>query len=373
MKPAAPASRARLACTTVPCLALLGGCPALEPSALDPMLDLPFNTGARPAPADTAGPAVLLRMPVFEAIPGRAGHHAPAVTGLPDGALLAAWYSYSGPAELDGAAVYVARRPAGAGAWEAPALRVERAVSAANPVLYAEGQRIWLFYAVVPGGWSTARVEVQRSEDGGRTWAAPAGLAGPLGTNVRHPPVRLADGALLLPAYDDLRQRALFFASDDDGASWALRAAVATGRPERCIQPSLAALPGGRLLAVLRNTGGGWLWVTASDDGGRTWALPADSGLPNPGSPAVLLPLAGGGLVLVFNDSATARRPLSIAISGDGGRSWHPPRVLVDGAGEYAYPAAVQTPDGLIHVLYSHDRARIEHTTASAAWVRGEE
>lgn len=346
----------------------LSGCvwplPVQRPSAAE----LGFNIGGAVTPITTGGEPVFNTQPVFDSIPGKVGSHAPTLTAFPDGELLAAWYSYAGPNELDGAAIYTARRPAGAAQWETPALHIDRPEGDGNPVLYSEGDAIWLFQAVVPGGWSTARIEVQRSADRGRTWSPPRALDGPLGANVRFPPVRTADGALLLPAYDDLLQRSLFFASAD-GDTWTLRSAVATDAPYQTLQPSVVVLGSGRLLAVMRNRGSGWLWVTVSDDNGQSWAPPADAGFPNPASASALLRLADGHLILVYNDSNTSRRPLSITISADEGATWYPPRVLVDGDGAYAYPSAAQTPDGLIHVVYSHNRERIQHVTLNEAWI----
>jgi predicted neuraminidase len=349
---------------TVLVVLLAGGCPG--PLA---NITIQFNVGGDPTPVASNGEAVFVSTVIFDSIPGKVGSHAPTITAFPDGELLVAWYSYAGPGELAGSAIYLSRRLPGAD-WEPPVLHVDRPEGDGNPVLYSEGDTVWLFQAVVPGGWSTARIEFQQSADRGRTWSAPRGIDGPLGSNVRYPPVRLADRTLLLPAYDDLLTRALFFESSE-GDRWSLRSILTTARPHQCLQPALVALRDGRLLAVMRNSGRGWLWVTASDDGGRTWAPAADSGFPNPASAADFLRLASGNLVLVYNDSDTVRRPLSVAISGDEGRTWHRPRVLVDGDGDYAYPAAAQTPDGLIQVVYSHNREHIGHVVLNEAWIVG--
>ncbi|MFH1749069.1 MAG: sialidase family protein [Planctomycetota bacterium] len=351
-------------------LALVGGCP-FTPGNTASDLELRFNVGGTPTAVPSNGEPVFQTQPIFNNIAGKSGSHAPTVTALPDGELLAAWYSYDGPHELDGAAIYTARRPAGSDTWTTPQLHIDRAAADGNPVLYSEGDDVWLFQAVVTGtGWSTSRIEVQRSGDRGQSWSAAQSLGGPLGSNVRFAPVRTAGGALLLPAYDDLWQRSLFFTSAD-GESWTLTAALSTTAPNQNIQPSATVLSDGRLLAVMRNTGGGWLWVTASDDNGHSWAAPIDSGFPNPGSPAALLRLASGNLILVYNNSDTLRRPLSISISADEGMTWLPARVLVDGDGEYAYPATIQTPDGLVHIVYSHDRRYIGHITLNEAWITG--
>lgn len=347
---------------------VLTGCPSRQSQPLS-SAGLGFNTGAALTPVNTLDTPLFRTAAVFDHLPDKVGSHAPTLTAFPDGELLAAWYSYDGPHELDGAAIYTARRPPGADAWDRPTLHIDRPAADGNPVLYSEGDSVWLFQAVVSGtGWSTAHIEVQRSFDRGATWSSPELIAGPLGANVRYPPIRTSDDELLLPAYNDFVLQALFFVSSD-GAQWTLRATVATAAPHECLQPSIAALANGHLLAVLRNRGQDWLWVTTSEDNGRTWATPTDSGFPNPGSATALVRLANGHLVLVFNDSPSARRPLSITVSADHGATWYPPRVLVDGPASYAYPAAIQTPDGLIHIVYSDDRQRIGHLTLNEAWI----
>ena len=304
---------------------------------------------------------------VCERIEGKIGHHAPTITAFADGELLAAWYSYEGPHELTGSGIYMARRDAH-GEWSEPWLHIDRPAGDGNPVLYSEDNRVWLFQAVVPWGWSTAHVELQLSSDRGQTWSDPLMLGGPMGTNVRFPPVRTNEGDLLLPAYDDLFSRTLFFSSND-GSEWTLSSAVTCGAPFECIQPSVARTSTGLLLAVMRNTGQQWLWVMASNSGGATWSYPKDSGFANPDSPANLVALASGNLVLTFNDSTTERRPLSIAVSADEGLTWPHIRPLVSGESTYSYPSAVGSANGLIHIVYSHGRESIRHIALNEAWI----
>lgn len=353
---------------------------SIQAPATIPVCDLPefasideseplFNTTSTGFERITVSGEPIFRVgSVFDEIPGRVGHHAASIIAFPDGALLAAWYSYTGPGELDGSAIYMARRAKGRGNWEAPRLHIDRVVSDGNPVLYGEGDSVWLFQAVVPFGWSTSRIEMQRSSDRGRTWTSPESIPGPIGSNVRYPPLRLMDGSLLLPAYDDLLQRALFFSSQN-GRQWALASVVVGGLSERPIQPSMVQLDDCRLLSVMRNSGGDWLWVAGSGDGGQSWSRPRDSGFPNPGSPAALLKLASGKLILVYNASRTERSPLCVAVSADDGRTWPHRRVLVEGEERYSYPSATQSSDGLVHIVYSLARRSIQHVTINEAWI----
>lgn len=349
-------------------LAALLGC--VGPGVSGPFDDLQllFNISDQDIQIETDAPPIFRSRSIFTQIPGMTGSHAPTLTAFEDGELLGAWYSYPGHDELIGSAIYMARKLPDSDQWDPPAVHIDRPEGDGNPVLYSEGDQVWLFQAVVPFGWSLARIEVQRSTDRGYSWSEPQAIDGPVGSNTRFPPVRTASGTLLLPAYSDLHICSLLFSSTD-GDDWSLRSVIATPLPFGSIQPSVVHLGDDRLLAVMRNTGGGWLWAAASGDQGQSWSRPIDTNFANPDSPAAMLRLAGGNLALIFNDSRTERSPLSVAISPDEGLTWSAGKVIVDGDLKYSYPAAAQTPDGLIHIVYSHNRETIRHVTINEAWI----
>jgi predicted neuraminidase len=68
------------------------------------------------------------------------------------------------------------------------------------------------------------------------------------------------------------------------------------------------------------------------------------------------------------------RAPLVVALSGDGGRSWHRHAEIETGDGycltnnsldrrnrELSYPSIHQTPDGRMHVAFTYHRQAIKH------------
>jgi predicted neuraminidase len=125
----------------------------------------------------------------------------------------------------------------------------------------------------------------------------------------------------------------------------------------------------GRLQALCR-TSNGVLATTWSSDNGRTWSTLAKTTLPNPNSGTDAVTLKDGRQLLVYNHSSPPpetptkglRYPLDIGISTDG-VTWK--RVLTlesepIGNG-YAYPAVIQTSDGLVHVTYTWNRQHIKH------------
>ena len=61
-----------------------------------------------------------------------------------------------------------------------------------------------------------------------------------------------------------------------------------------------------------------------------------------------------------YNHTTQGRSPLNVALSRHG-KTWKPALVLENAAGEYSYPAVIQSADGLIHVTYTWKRQRIKH------------
>jgi alpha-L-fucosidase len=157
-------------------------------------------------------------------------------------------------------------------------------------------------------------------------------------------------------------------ASDDGGDSWSecQRLSVSVG----IIQPALAPLPDGRLLMLLRSRGGVIYAARSLDASADRWTPPEPTTLPNPNSAVELLGLSGGALLSVFNPSPRRRTPLRVALSEDG-HTWTPWRDLEIADGEFSYPTAIQTADGLIHVLYTHHCRTIAHASFDEAWLRG--
>ena len=71
--------------------------------------------------------------------------------------------------------------------------------------------------------------------------------------------------------------------------------------------------------------------------------------------------LRDGRHLIVYNHTTQGRSPLNVAVSRDG-EAWTPALVLEREAGEYSYPAVIQSAaDGLVHITYTWKRQRIKH------------
>ncbi len=241
-----------------------------------------------------------------------------------------------------------------------------------NPVLFKPPSGpLFLFYKVGPSPrewWGMVR----RSTDGGVTWSEAERLPAPILGPIKNKPVILPDGTWLSASSTEgtpTGWRAHFEASRDQGRTWRFIGPVDKGPASlEAIQGSVLFLGGDRLLALLR-TRNGVLAATRSADAGQSWSALEPSGLPNPNSGTDALTLRDGRHLLVFNNSKPApgrgsgpRYPLDVATSRDGAR-WDVVLTLErepvpDG---YAYPAVIQSSDGLVHVTYTWNRERIKH------------
>lgn len=319
-------------------------------------------------------PAVVAETFIFEHAPCAMNHASTIVAA--DKGLVAAWFGGSLESRPD-VGIWVSVNP-GSG-WSAP---VEVAVGQKddgtrvacwNPVLVrpADGSLLLFFKAGTnPRSWWGLSMT---SGDGGRTWTAPRRLPdGILGPS-KNKPVRLPGGDILSPSStEDDGWRVHLERSSDQGRSWR-RIGPLDGGGRQAIQPSILIYPAGDLQLLCRSKEGVMV-ESWSRDGGETWSQVGPTSIPNPNSGCDALTLADGRQLLVYNRSSRKRSPLVVALSRDG-RRWDDVLVLAQGAGEYSYPAVIQTNDGRVHVTYSWNLSRIKHVvidpvklTPSDAW-----
>ena len=307
---------------------------------------------------------------IFKELSNRPSSHAATITLLPNGNLMVAWYagSYEGAPDV---AILQSKFSHKRNYWSQPKIFVDTPGKCdGNPVLFVDKRkRVWLFFVTMYGrDWSTCKIKCIISEDCGETWSAIRILRDEFGWMVRTKPLTLRNGAILLPVYDEVRWCSKFMISYDSGVTWEVHGDVCV--PDGSIQPAVVELSDGALLAYMR-TRSGYIWKTLSFDHGITWSRPEPTPLKNPNSSIDLIKLHNGNLLLVFNDSSSKRTPLSVAISEDEGETWPYKRDIETGEGEYSYPSAIQTPDGLIHVVYTNRRINIKHAVIDERWIRG--
>ncbi len=249
-----------------------------------------------------------------------------------------------------------------------------------NPVLFQpEGGDLMLFYKVGPSP-QTWWGMVITSKDYGKTWSEPRKLGedakvGHLLGPIKNKPIQLADGTIINPTSieypkgdgEDQDWRVYFEISKDLGQTWEVVGPINDGVEFDAIQPSILTYPDGKLQVICR-TRQDVLAESWSEDGGQTWSEMTAMALPNPNSGTDAVTLNDGRQLLVYNhstkqgDEPKGRNILNIAVSADGS-TWEPVMTLENEPIEdgYAYPAVIQSSDGLVHVTYTYDRQSVKH------------
>ena len=308
-------------------------------------------------------------------------NHQPAVTWLPEGGLLAIWFSTDAEA---GREMVVLQSVFDGKSWSPATLfcKVPDRNMTGSALLTLDSGDILHFQGVGDAGeWKDLALAMRRRS---------GGLWGPLHYiepehEVRHQviagPIVTRDGRLLLccDAGPDGEAGTALHISKDGGKTWEDTGSIIKG-----IHAGIVELKDGRLMAYGRgNAIDGKMPCSISADGGYTWTYSATEFPPiGSGQRLVLRRLQEGPLMLC----SFGPNGLFVALSYDEGASWPVQKLLTDGqqrvldggawtgtftldathAEPKGYLACTQSPDGVIHLLSSR-----VHYRFNLAWLEG--
>ena len=293
--------------------------------------------------------------------------------------LVAAWFGGTAERNPD-VCIYVSRNENGK--WSAPVAVADGVGFATNrlptwnPVLFQPANEpLLLFYKVGPSPatwWGMMMI----STNNGKTWSVPVRLPDGILGPIKNKPVQLTNGDILSPVSveGDGGWSVHFERSRDGGKTWSATPPVNNSKEIGAIQPSILFHNDNQLQAIGR-TKNDKLFEIWSDDGGATWGQMTLANLPNPNSGTDAVTLRDGRQLLVYNHNTRAgsnnkgRSPLNVAISKDG-KNWLAALVLENDPNApsgFAYPAVIQTSDGLVHITYTWERRRIKHVVIDPA------
>jgi sialidase-1 len=367
--------------------------------ALVAIAALAFVVGSGPGPESSRAADDRFTTDVFTS--GVGGYHTyriPSLLVTPRGTLLAFCEGRkTGPADGGDIDLLVRRSDDGGRTWGPTTLVHEEGgtqpVTIGNPcpVVDATTGTVWLTFCR-----DNDDVLVTSSRDDGRTWAPPRAITASVkrpgwtwyatGPGVGIQLVRGPHaGRLVIPCdhREGVDGKPLTFShvffSDDHGKTWSLGGTVDRHTNE-C---QVVELADGALLINMRNywgrdggqpDRGGRRAVARSRDGGATWSpLEFDATLIEPVCQASLIAMPRPGrpaeVLLAFSNpaSTTARRALTVRVSGDEGKTW-PVTIPVE-SGPAAYSCLAPLPGGRVGLLYERGKsAHITFKVLPVAW-----
>lgn len=378
---------------------------AIEPIAADPLplwardvSQEPYDwSGGPPTDQPCFQPPIVFVIPPPEGSgePFYQHNHQPDIAWLPNGDLMAIWYTTRREQGTE-LTVLASRLRAGSDQWE-PASEFFKAAdrNMHGNSLFHDG-RGTLHHMNGMGregatGWEHLALLHRISRDNGVTWSVARPVSSGANYQRRHQVIsgikQTADGALIQPcdATPGGQGPTAIHISEDGGETW-----TDPGGDIRGIHAGVVELKDGRLLAFGRGQAiDGRMPISLSEDRGKTWAYQASDFPPiGGGQRLVLMRLHEGPLLLVSftgeRNDATSLEFLDsqgqtfrgvgmfAALSFDDGQTWPVRKLLTPGQGEYdggawtgaftasptraehgGYLAATQTPDGVIHLISS--------------------
>lgn len=295
--------------------------------------------------------------------------HASTLVEVADGNLLAAWFGGKDEGAKD-VQIWLARFDGKS--WSAPeVVGSEPGQPCWNPVLFKTARgTLFLWYKAGPSP-QTWTGFVRTSVDGGKTWTKPemmpAGFFGP----VRAKPIQLKDGTILAGTSVESHRNWTPFVdrSTDDGKTWTRSNAFHLPGQFGQIQPTLftAGVDEKTVVALMRSKDPRKVCRAVSSDGGTTFTPAEPTDLFNPSAGIDVTRTPAGELFLIYNPTAVARTPLSLARSTDDGKTWVKVEDLEKEPGEYSYPAIISTSNGKLEMTYTWNRTHIKHESRDPA------
>jgi hypothetical protein len=358
-----------------------------------------------------AQPIPFVLPPADEGEPFGRHNHQPSVTWLPNGDLMAIWYS-TGSEQGPELTVLASRLRPGQKAWD-PSSEFFKAPdrNMHGSSIFHDGKgTIYHFNGMAPDGgrgWAKLALLMRVSKDNGVTWTAPQAIdARLIGRHqVISGTLMTKDGVLIqnCDAVPSGHGGTALHISRDGGKTWT---DPGEGKPRPTfaeggkgegtiagIHAKIVELSDGRLLAFGRGDAiNGRMPMSISGDLGKTWTYQASPFPPiGSGQRLVLKRLDEGPLLFVSFTSGNRRQPeaggmtftdqqgneftghgMFAAVSFDDGKTWPVRKLLTPGEGDWdggahtrdftatptraehaGYLAATQTPDGMIHLISS--------------------
>lgn len=279
-----------------------------------------------------------------------------------NGRLWAVWYASKTPAEDENNYVVVSTSGDGGRKWR-EVLVVDAdgdgPVRDFDPQVWVDPDgRLWVFWAqaidhdgTVAGVWA---ITTGTPDKYNPKWSAPRRLTDGVMMNK---PLVLSSGEWVLQAstWRKTNNSARMVISTDHGRTWQLRGACNVPNDVRDFDEHMIIERNDKTLWMLARTTYG-IGESFSSDRGRTWSQLSPSTISHPNARFFIRRLSNGELLLVkHNSQDRSRSNLTAYVSDDDGKTWQG-GLLLDERQNISYPDGMQDKNGLIWIIYDHNR-----------------
>ncbi len=323
---------------------------------------------------DKALEVVPLDLSPGEAYMNRRWQGIPGIERSPGGRLWVTFYSGGKDEGPDNYVLLIKSDDDGA-TWSDPILAIDPLdkIRAYDSCLWHDPSgRLWLFWAQ-SYEWYDGRCGVwvtvcDNPDSVAPNWSAPRRISNGIMMNK---PTVLSTGEWLLPIavwasreselnHVESERYSNVFISTDEGQSFSLLGSADV--PNRTFdEHMIIERKDGSLWMLVRLDNG--LGQSFSYDRGQTWINAGHAGIKGPNSRFFIRRLQSGRLLLVNYDDFPEKESyefkdrinLTAKLSDDEGQTWHGMLVL-DSRAEVSYPDGVQAENGMIYVVYDHER-----------------
>ena len=213
------------------------------------------------------------------------------------------------------------------------------------------------------------------SKDNGHTWSKPmdidtkdmpfSNLEGPADAPIEMPDGSIVMGIIGYAPYGDTKNHAaVMIRSVDKGKTWKFLSIMANdpgGKLGGFVEPGIVLTKTGRIITALRNAGPAQaIWITYSDDNGKTWVPVFQTDMI--GHPVDLIQLKDGRIMATYGiRTGPHAKPGGVraCFSNDNGKTWDiKTEVIIRNDfinWDTGYPESLQMPDGKIFTVYYYN------------------
>ena len=239
-------------------------------------------------------------------------HHGSTVEVLPDGTVAAVWFHGENEKSHDSWNVWSKLEP-GAESWTEPVIifdEPEKAEGNAALWVKSDGTLAVIFVTIFGRDlWDDSKIRMIESDDGGESWSAPIMLREEYCWMARHRPVRMKNGEMILPLYNECITIPVYMYSTDEFKTVKEQDFDNMGQYvlDHALQeqPALIVRDDGTVVAITRDGGQRRrVHISESTDNGRTWSVCEPTQLPNSGTSVDWVKLLDGHVVAVFNNAS---------------------------------------------------------------------